>query len=99
MNWNGTKLSEKPVVIYDGKSTPKYYEFIVKNESGKEVGTVTTCIKKEADAVISHVLPYVRDYSNFTSKGSNYKIISGGYPNRLLVGVLGKSGENPYYNS
>jgi hypothetical protein len=95
MNWNGTKLSEKPVVIYDGKSTPKYYEFIVSNESGKEVGTVTTCIKKEADAVVSHVLPYVRDYSSFTSKGSNYKMISGGYPSRILVGVLGKSGENP----
>ncbi len=95
MNWQGAKLSEKPVVIYDGKSKPKYYEFIVKNESGKEIGTVTTCIKKEADAVITHVLPYVRDYSSFTSKGDNYKMISGGYPSRILVGMLGKSGDEP----
>ncbi|MGB9703089.1 MAG: hypothetical protein ACPL1A_10270, partial [Candidatus Kapaibacteriota bacterium] len=31
MGWNGTKLSEKPVVIFDGKSRAKYYEFIVTN--------------------------------------------------------------------
>lgn len=95
MNWQGATLSEKPVVIYDGKSSPKYYEFIVTNEAGKEIGTVTTCVKKEADAVVTHVLPYVRDYSTFTSKGDNFKMISGGYPGRILVGILGKSGDEP----
>lgn len=95
MNWQGAKLSEKPVVIYDGKSSPKYYEFIVKNESGIGIGTITTCIKKEANAVISHVLPYVRDYSAFTSKGDSYKMISGGYPSRIYAGILGKSGDKP----
>ena len=93
MGWNGTNLSEKPVVIYDSKSEAKYYEFIVKNQNGEGLGTITTCAKKEADATVSHVLPYVRNYSSVLTKGSNYKIISGGYPNTLYTGVLSKSGE------
>lgn len=93
MGWNGTVLSEKPVVIYDSKSEAKYYEFIVKNQNGEGLGTITTCAKKEADATVSHVLPYVRNYSSVLTKGSNYKIISGGYPNTLYTGVLSKSGE------
>lgn len=95
MDWNGTRLSEKPVLIYDGNSKPKYYEFIVQNESGIGIGTVTAGVQKETNASISHVLPYVRDYSYLTTKGTNYKIINGGYPNRLLLGVIGKSGETP----
>lgn len=95
MNWNGAKLSEKPVVVFDGKSRAKYYEFIVTDESGKALGTVTACAQKETDAAVSHVLPYVRDYSNLTTKGSSYKMISGGYPSRILLGVPGKSGDEP----
>lgn len=95
MNWNGTKVSEKPVVIFDGKSVAKYYEFIVTDESGKALGTVTACAQKETDAAVAYVLPYVRDYSKLTTKGSSYKMISGGYPSRILLGVLGKSGDQP----
>lgn len=95
MDWNGTRLSEKPVVIFDGKSKAKYYEFIVADESSKAIGTVTTCAQKEADVAVSHVLPYVRDYSNLTTKGSSYKMISGGYPSRILLGIPGKSGDEP----
>lgn len=76
MNWNGTKLSEKPVVVFDGKSRAKYYEFIVTDESGKALGTVTACAQKETDAAVSHVLPYVRDYSNLTTKGGSYRRLS-----------------------
>jgi len=88
MNWNGTKVSEKPVVIFDGKSVAKYYEFIVTDELGKALGTVTACAQKETDAAVAYVLPYVRDYSKLTTKGSSYKMISGGYPSRILLGVL-----------
>jgi len=95
MGWNGTKLSEKPVVIFDGKSRAKYYEFIVINEAGNAIGTITACAQKETDAAVSHVLPFVRDYSNLTTKGVSYKMISGGYPTRILLGILGKSGDEP----
>lgn len=95
MNWNGTKLSKKPVVVFDGKSRAKYYEFIVTDDLGKALGTVTACAQKETDAAVSHVLPYVRDYSSLTTKGGSYKMISGGYPSRILLGVLGKSGIEP----
>jgi len=95
MKWSGAKLSEKPVVVYDAKSNAKYYEFIVISDAGQNIGTVTTCVQKETDAVISHVLPYVRDYSCFTTKGSSYKMISTGYPSRILIGVLAKSGDEP----
>jgi len=95
MQWHGAKLSEKPVVIYDGKSRAKHYEFIVSDGSGKPVGTLTACARKEAGTALSHVLPYVRDYSYFTTKGSNYKMISGGYPGRILLGIVGKDGDNP----
>ncbi|MDR1227212.1 MAG: hypothetical protein LBK47_10010 [Prevotellaceae bacterium] len=95
MKWHGTKLLEKPVVIFDGKSNAKYYEFIVADQQGKAVGTVTACAQKESDAVLAYVLPFVRDYTALTTKGSGYKLVSGGYPSRILLGVLGKSGEDP----
>lgn len=94
MNWDGAKLSEKPVVIYNSKSEAKYYEFIVLNESGSGMGTLTTCAKKETDANISNVLPYVRNYANVLTKGTGYKIISGGYPKTLYTGLIGKSGDD-----
>jgi hypothetical protein len=95
MKWHGTKLLEKPVVIFDGKSNAKYYEFIVADQQGNAVGTVTACAQKESDAVLAYVLPYVRDYATLTTKGSGYQLVSGGYPSRILLGVLGKSGEEP----
>ncbi|MCB9427046.1 MAG: hypothetical protein H6584_08485 [Flavobacteriales bacterium] len=95
MDWNGTSLSEKPVVVFDGQSRPKYYEFIVTNDSEEAIGTVTACAQKETDAALSHVLPYVRDYTNLTTKGGSYKMISGGYPTKILIGIPGKSGEEP----
>ncbi|GHT26245.1 hypothetical protein AGMMS4957_21710 [Bacteroidia bacterium] len=95
MNWQGTKLSQKPVVIYDGQSNAKYYEFIVTNQQGQELGTVTTCAQKESDEIVACVLPFVRDYTALNTKGSGYQLISGGYPSRILLGVLGKAGEEP----
>jgi hypothetical protein len=95
MNWHGARLSEKPVVVYDGKSNAKYYEFIVINQQNQKLGTVTTCAQKEANAVVACILPFVRDYSEIVTKGVNYKLINGGYPSRLLLGIPGKSGEEP----
>ena len=95
MGWHGAKLSEKPVVIYDGKSNAKYYEFIVTDQQNRKLGTVTTCAQKEANAVVAYIMPFVRDYSALITKGGNYKLINDAYPSHLLLGVLGKSGEEP----
>jgi hypothetical protein len=95
MNWHGARLSEKPVVIYDGKSNAKYYEFIVLDQQDKELGTVTTCAQKESNAVVACILPFVRDYTALITKGGDYKLINGGYPSRLFLGITGKSGEEP----
>jgi len=93
--WNGTILSPKPVVVYDSRSNPKYYEFIVQSQDGTPLGTITACAQKEAAASISHILPYVRDYSFALSKGAGVQLVSGGYPNRILLGIPGKSGSTP----
>lgn len=95
MNWNGTKLSQLPVVVYDAKSNPKYYEFIVKKQDGTPIGTVTAAAKKEVGASVAYTLPYVRDYNYVSSKGAVFKMISAGYPNHILVGVISKGGDTP----
>jgi hypothetical protein len=93
MDWHGAKLSEKPVVVFDGKSNAKYYEFIVTNEAGEGIGTVTTLAQKKTDRVAAFALPYVRDYASLTTKGNGYKQVDGGYPTRILLGIPGKAGE------
>ncbi len=56
-------LSEKPVIIYDMDRQPKFYEFIVQDEAGKNIGTVTSFARKEVADFTACVLPFVRDYS------------------------------------
>ncbi len=94
MNWYGTRLSDYPVLIYDTKSQPKYYEFIVKTEGGNPIGTITTLARKDADGLISHVLPWVRNYSNRVKTGS-YQYITGAYPTRLYLGIPAQVGIAP----
>ena len=62
MGWNGAKLSKRPVVVYDAKSEPRYYEFIVKKEDGAPIGTLTTDAIKEVGACVAYLLPYIRNY-------------------------------------
>lgn len=95
MGWNGAKLSPLPVVVYDAKSNPKYYEFIVKKQDGTQIGTITSAAKKEVGGSVAFVVPSVRDYNFVSAKGPAYKMISAGYPNRVLVGLLGKGGNMP----
>lgn len=95
MNWNGTKLSKLPVVVYDAKSNPRYYEFIVKKQDGTPIGTLTTDAKNEVGACVAYLLPYVRNYNFVSSKGAAFKMISDGYPNHILVGIPGKGGNPP----
>lgn len=95
MEWNATTLSERPVVVFDGKSNPKYYEFIVINEADEAVGTVTAFAKKEVDASVAYVLPYVQDYSSLINIGSEYKLISAGYPSKILLGIPDSPGNRP----
>jgi hypothetical protein len=55
MNWQGMKLSQKPVLIYDGKSRPKYYEFIVQDQQGRSMGTITATAIQLVHIASTHI--------------------------------------------
>ena len=93
-DWEGTEISEKPVLIYDSECKPQYYEFIVKTDS-EPIGTITTYATKASTDVVSYVIPWVRDYSTYLTKANEYSLFSEGYPTRMVCGVLGKAGETP----
>lgn len=92
--WTHTTLSEYPVVIYDAQSRPQYYEFIVQNPSGEAVGTITAHGRKVSTAIVSHILPFVRDYEFLQTKGDSYAQIASIYPRSVLIGIPGKSGDD-----
>lgn len=96
MGWDGATLSQKPVVVYDGNSNPKYYEFIVLNQKSDAMGTITATTQKESDATVAYVLPYVRSYDFITTKSnSGYRMIRYAYPNNIVIGIPTKSGDDP----
>ena len=94
-NWEGHTLSKKPVVIYGTESMPQYYEFMVLNDKGTPVGTLTTFARKQYFEVVSHVLPFVRNYEPVATKGPDHQEFDlGAYP-RTAIGLPGKNGEAP----
>ena len=95
--WQSATLSERPVIIYDSRSRPRYYEFIV-HENGDAIGTMTAYARKVSTNTLSHVLPYTRDYEYDTvsSKGSAYAQVDIHYPRSVGIGILSKSGDDVF---
>ena len=93
--WNDATLSERPVVVYDAQSKPELYEFIVHSYDGRALGTITTYAKKESDTIVAYMLPYVREYQFLVTKGEGFAHIENIYPRDVVVGIPGKSGEEP----
>lgn len=83
------QLTERPVIVYDYDSKPKFYEFGVV-ENGLLIGTVTTIAKKEATDFVSYIFNYPLSYSD---KGS-YDYIVGAYPANFL-GNVSSPGSSP----
>lgn len=92
--WTHATLSEYPVVVYDTQSRPQYYEFIVQNPSGEAVGTITAHGRKVSTEIVSHILPFVRDYGLLQTKGDSYAQVASIYPRSVLIGIPGKSGDD-----
>ena len=61
-DWYNAKLSERPVLVYDGKSRPKYYEFRVIRD-GKEIGAITAVAQKVGGKPV-HSLRCIRVSTN-----------------------------------
>lgn len=95
MGWHSINLSTLPVIIYGIDSRPLYYEFVVINESGREMGTVTLYARKQTSSLIKNVFPYVREYEGLITKNSAYSIFGEGYPRSLYYGIPSKAGEKP----
>ena len=55
MNWNGFHLSEKPIVIYDLASVPKYYDYIALDSENEPIGTVRVTATKEKNTVLQNI--------------------------------------------
>lgn len=90
-NWEGTSLSEKPVLIYSAKSQPKYYEFRI-IDGDKEIGTITAIAQKKDGDPTAYVLPYAPSYNTEAlSKGRGIRIIDNGYPN-VAYGAKSQAG-------
>jgi len=92
--WYGGYLSKKPVVIYDGDSKPRYYEFrvVVTNSGYKEIGAITTVARKALGGPIVYALPTVRNYGAVKTKGPGFKILDCDYPS-FGYGMIGKVGD------
>ena len=83
-------LTERPVIIYDYDSRPKYYEFgIIQN--GSVVATITTIAKKESSNMIHFMFDEPIDYMYYEG-GLNFFV--GNYPD-IFYGIPSNPGNNP----
>ena len=85
-------LTERPVIIYDYDSRPKYYEFgIIQN--GLVVATITTIAKKESSNMIHFMFDEPLDYTYYEGE---LKFFIGNYPD-IFYGIPSNPGDNPLY--
>lgn len=66
LEWEGYTLSKMPVSIYGFDSKPKYYEFIVKDAEGYEVGTVNIEARRKSGAIVNKLSKDIRDYNSMS---------------------------------
>ncbi|NPV01353.1 MAG: hypothetical protein HPY53_08215 [Brevinematales bacterium] len=94
--WEDAELSLTPVLIYDAKSRPKYYEFRV-ILGGVEAGTVTAVAQKKDGGPVQYVLRYAPDYTQPAAlKGiSGSKVVANGYPS-VCYGAASQPGGAVY---
>ena len=89
LNKGSYQLTDRPVIIWDYDSRPKYYEFgILVN--GELVKTVTTLAKKEATNICCFMFNEVIEHSPI----GDYKFFVGLYPN-VFYGIPSEPGSPP----
>lgn len=96
MNWNGFHLSEKPIVIYDLASVPKYYDYIALDSENEPIGTVRVTATKEKNTVLQSLFSKTFNYNEMLSKSSvTHPSFFIDWKGTKFVGQKSKSGEAP----
>lgn len=96
MNWNGFHLSEKPIVIYDLASVPKYYDYIALDSENEPIGTVRVTATKEKNTVLQSLFSKTFNYNEMLSKSSvTHPSFFIDWKGTEFVGQKSKSGEAP----
>ncbi|MFK8297127.1 hypothetical protein ACI76O_01905 [Capnocytophaga cynodegmi] len=96
MNWNGYRLSEKPVLIYDLNSVPKYYDYIALDTENNPIGTVRVNATKEKSTILQGMFSKTFNYNELLSKSSvSNPSFFMDWKGTEFVGLKSKSGEAP----
>ena len=99
-SWEGAKVSEKPIVIYNPNyNIPMYYEFRV-IKAGKELGSITCHATKESSTPVAYVSEMTSKVTAKVAKDiirDELKLVSVNYPGKFVVeqaNVIGIKGLN-----
>lgn len=96
VNWNGYHLSEKPVVIYDFNSKPKFYDFIALDTENNPIGTIRVNATKNDNSSIKSIYTKTFNYNELLSKSAASKpSFFVDWKGAEYVGLKSKSGEAP----
>lgn len=96
MGWNGYRLSPEPVVIYDLKSLPRYYDFIAFDSENKAIGTIRVNANRKGSSVIDGVYSHISDYNTLLTKSNaSSPSLFMDWKGEQFVGVRSKAGNTP----
>ena len=97
MGYSSHQILDRPVILYDFDSTPRYYEFILLSGDGKPNGTICTYARKEQPAVVAFMLPFLRDYQTLGVKSLGLNTFVCNCPDQLYYGLPTRQGASPHY--
>ena len=95
LEYSSHKVSERPVILFDFDSTPRYYEFIVTGGDGAPQSTICTYARKEQPAVVAFILPFLREYNPIATKSFGTHTFVLNYPSQFYYGFATRSGDAP----
>ncbi|MGL4560848.1 MAG: hypothetical protein ACRCV0_00980 [Brevinema sp.] len=78
--WINTTLVELPIVIYDYKKEPVYYEFRIQNQDNKTVGAITLHIDKSKGFPQVFEIDYPQCLEKINKTFPHFALIDCGYP-------------------
>lgn len=90
-DWSNSKVSKRPIIIYNHELEPKYYEFRV-IQAGVEIGAIACNAQKKGGKPIQYIMEYAKKYNASGTRGLNLKIIDNGYPANVIQGIINSKG-------
>lgn len=96
MGWGSFTLSSTPIVIYNLKSIPRYYDYIVIDPEEKPIGTLRVNANRENSTLIKAVCSSITDYNRLLSKSlERTPSLFENWLGAQYVGLKGAIGEPP----